>query len=163
MTAKGADQREGERKIGIWGTVARVVVGLICLVSVITHYIHAGFEPRSFVLGLLGFPAVLIAWQWIRARYTPTRLQATGPVGFTLNCAIFLALYLTRWYAPGVSFLSDAALLFYGVSMLLAALRGYAGCEVLALSNWLLHRDDQVGCVLFTPIDALERRGAPPE
>jgi hypothetical protein len=29
--------------------------------------------------------------------------------------------------------------------MLLAAARGYAGCEVLAVSNWLLHRDDQVG------------------
>jgi hypothetical protein len=29
--------------------------------------------------------------------------------------------------------------------------------EVLALSNWLLRRDDQVGCVLFSPIDQLER------
>jgi hypothetical protein len=160
MTTKGADQRERGRKIGIWGTVARVVVGLICLVSVISHYIHTGLDPASFIPGLVGFPAGLLAWQWIRARYTSTRLRATGPVGFTLNCTIFLALFLTRWYAPSVSFLSDAALLFYGVSMLLAALRGYAGCEVLALSNWLLHRDDQVGCVLFTPIDTLEGRGA---
>jgi hypothetical protein len=48
------------------------------------------------------------------------------------------------------------ALLFYGASMWLAALRGYAGCEVLAVSNWLLGRDDQVGCALFWPIDQLE-------
>jgi hypothetical protein len=41
--------------------------------------------------------------------------------------------------------------------MLLAALRGYAGCEVLAVSNWLLRRDDQVGCVVFWPIDQFER------
>jgi len=40
---------------------------------------------------------------------------------------------------------------------LLAAARGYAGCEVLTVSNWLPHRDDQVGCVLFTPVDALAR------
>jgi hypothetical protein len=160
MTSKSADQRDGGRTIGTVGTLARVVVGLFLLVSVITNYIYVGFDPASLVLGLLGFPAVLLAWQWLRARHTSTRLQATGIVGFTLNAAIFLALFLTRWYAPGVSFLSDAALLFYGVSMLLAALRGYAGCEVLALSNWLLHRDDQVGCVLFTPLDVLERRGA---
>ncbi len=163
MASKEAAHRDAGRKIGTWGTVARVVVGLFLLASVTTSYIHAGIDPVSLVLGLLGFPVVLLAWQWIRARHIPTRLQATGIVSFTLNAAIFLALYLTRWYAPGVSFLSDAALLFYGVSMLLAALRGYAGCEVLALSNWLLHRDDQVGCVLFTPIDALERRGAHPE
>ena len=37
-----------------------------------------------------------------------------------------------------------------------AALRGYAGCEVLAMSNWLLGRDDQVGCALFWPLDQLE-------
>jgi hypothetical protein len=42
----------------------------------------------------------------------------------------------------------------------LAAARGYAGCEVLAVPNWPLRRDDQVGCVLFTPVDALERRRA---
>jgi len=77
-----------------------------------------------------------------------------------VNVAVLLALYLTWWYAPAVDVLSDAALLFYGGSMLLAAARGYAGCEVLAVSNWLLRRDDQVGCVPFWPIDALERHTA---
>lgn len=27
-----------------------------------------------------------------------------------------------------------------------------------AISNWLLRRDDQVGCVLFDPVDRLEAR-----
>jgi len=48
--------------------------------------------------------------------------------------------------------------LFYGASMLLAAVRGDAGCEVLAVSNWLLGRDDQIGCLVFWPIDRAERR-----
>ena len=52
----------------------------------------------------------------------------------------------------------DAALLFYGASMLLAAARGYAGCEVLAITNWVLRRDDQVGCVLFSPLDEIESK-----
>jgi hypothetical protein len=59
-------------------------------------------------------------------------------LGFALNAAIFLALYLTPFYAPALAFTSDAALIFYGISMLLAALRGYGGCELLAISNWLL-------------------------
>jgi hypothetical protein len=56
--------------------------------------------------------------------------------------------------------LSDAVLLFYGGSMLLAAVRGYAGCEVFAAANWLLRRDDQVGCAPFWPIDVAEARVA---
>jgi hypothetical protein len=75
-----------------------------------------------------------------------------------LNVAVFAALFLTPWYAPSISFTSDVALVFYGTSMLVAGLRGYAGCEVLAVSNWLLRRDDQVGCLVFTPLDHLERR-----
>lgn len=148
------------RRIGIIGTAARVVLGLVLVGSVIWGEGSSRFVPASWVLGLLGFPAILLVWQWMRARRTPARFQATGPWGFALNIAIFLALYLTPFYARPLAFTSDAALLFYGSSMLLAAVRGYAGCEVLAISNWLLRRDDQVGCVVFAPIDHLENRQA---
>jgi hypothetical protein len=36
--------------------------------------------------------------------------------------------------------------------MLVAALRGYAGGEVPAVSNRLLRRDDQIGRAVFWPI-----------
>ncbi len=137
------------RKIGPFGTSVRIVVGALLVGSVAQGHLARGFHLSAWVLGLLVFPAVLVGLQWLRARRTPTRLEATGPVGHALNLAVFLALYLAE---PT----SDAALIFYGASMWLAALRGHAGCEVLAVSNWLLRRDDQVGCALFWPIDQLE-------
>jgi hypothetical protein len=36
--------------------------------------------------------------------------------------------------------------------MLLAALRDSAGCEVLAVSDWVVRRDDHVGCVVLGPV-----------
>jgi hypothetical protein len=47
--------------------------------------------------------------------------------------------------------------------MLLAAACGYGGCEVLAVSNLITRRRDQVGCLLYTPIDRWEvaRAGHP--
>ncbi len=57
-----------------------------------------------------------------------------------------------------ITFMRDGVLIFYGVSMLLAAIRGYAGCESLAISNWLLKHDDQLGCLLISPIDYAERK-----
>jgi hypothetical protein len=138
------------RNIGPFGTAARIVVGALLLGSVAQGHLARGFHPSAWALGLVGFPAVLVGLQWLRARRTPAPLKATGPVGHALNLAVFLVLYLLE---PT----SDAALIFYGASMWLAALRGYAGCEVLAASNWLLHRDDQVGCALFWPVDQLEQ------
>jgi hypothetical protein len=99
----------------------------------------------------------LTLWLWWRARRTPSRLVKTGPIGHAINVAVFLTLYLTPWYAPALSFSSDAGLLFYGCSMLVSAVWGYAGCEVLAVSNWLLRRNDQVGCLLFDPLDRVEQ------
>ena len=91
--------------------------------------------------------------------YAPdtSRFEATGPLATIINIAVFFALVLTPSYAPPLSLTSGAALVFYGASMLLAAARGYAGCEVLAVSNWLLRRDDQIGCLFLSPVDQLER------
>ena len=139
------------RAVGPLGTTARVVVGGVLLGSVTWGHLARGFRPAAWLLGLVGFPALVLAAQWLRARRTPAPLRATGPVAHALNLAVFLALYLLE---PT----SDATLVFYGASMLLAAAAGYAGCEVLAVPNWLLGRDDQVGCAVFGPLDRRERR-----
>ena len=148
-SGRGARRR---RAIGVAGTAARVVLGALLVGIVAVGH----FQPAAWALGLVGFPAVLLTWQWLRARRSPARFQATGPLAFAINIGVFLALFLTPWYAPPLAVTSNAAQLFYGASMLLAALRGDAGCEVLAVSNWLLQRDDQVGCVVFEPVDHLE-------
>jgi hypothetical protein len=153
VTAIDTHSSGRRRGIGPLGTTARVIVAGLLLGSVTWGHLTRGFHPSAWLLGLVGFPALLLAGQWLRARRTPSSLRATGPIGHTLNLAVFLVLYL-------LEATSDATLLFYGASMLLAALRGYAGCEVLAVSNWLLRRDDQVGCAVFWPIDHLERQQA---
>lgn len=158
MAAMGS-MRASARAIGTWGTTARLLVGggLVGSVAYGSVTGSRGFEAASWLVGLVGLPVVSLAGQAWRARRDPVRLVAlTGPVGHLVTAAAFLALYATPWYAPSIGFTSDAALLFFGSSMLLAAYRGYPGCEVLAVSNWLLRRDDQVGCVLFDPVDKLE-------
>jgi hypothetical protein len=40
--------------------------------------------------------------------------------------------------------------------MLVAAVRGQGGCEVVAPPNLLFGREDRVSCVLYGPLDAVE-------
>ena len=148
-----------KRAIGPIGTGARIILGLILFGSVFYgHIIKGPFRTLPWVIGLLIFPAIFIIWQYLRARRNPARLEANGPVATVLNVVIFFAFYFTTMYAPSIDFMSDAVLIFYGLSMLLAALRGYGGCESLAISNWLLKRDDQLGCLVFLPIDYAESK-----
>ncbi len=143
-----SEQRTAKSGLGIGpiGTAARVAAGLGLLYLGWWYY---GVQWHAVALGLVGFPAILMLWQRLRLLRTSTPLRATGLVGYLLNFGIGLALFT-------MPFTDGAAALFYGTSMLLAAARGYGGCEILAVSNWLLRRDDQVGCVVFSPVDALE-------
>jgi hypothetical protein len=52
----------------------------------------------------------------------------------------------------------EAAALFYGSMALVAGLGGNGGCEITAVANWLRNRDDQIGCPVFDPFDALDTR-----
>src|SRR5262249_35655661 len=115
-----------KRKIGTLATVARLIVGFILFASMFYgHFIKGPFKPLSWIIGLLVFPVIFLVWQYLRARRHPARLEADNPVATIINLIIFLALYFTYLYVPSIAFMSDSVLIFYGLSMLLAAYRGY--------------------------------------
>src|SRR6266699_2264989 len=152
------------RGIGPIGTTARLGIGLWLVGSVIHGQLATGFTPATYsittwALGLIGFPALALAWHGWRIRRHPACFEDTSPLGFALSGTLPLALYFTWWYAPALPVTSDAVLLFVGGSMVFAALRGSGGCDLRALSNWLLRCCDQIACAIFTPLDSLEQRG----
>lgn len=132
--------------IGPAGAAARFAVGAVFIAAALWWR-----EPdwTDALVGLVVMPAAVIAVLAWRARHRPQRLEATGPVAHWLNMVLALALLFIPATAGG-------AFLFYGVSMLVAAFRRAGGCEVTTIANLVLGRDDQVGCVLFGPIDADE-------
>jgi phosphatidylserine synthase len=136
------------RQIGPIGTVARVAVGGALVASA---FVIGDVRWSEAMLGLVIFPVVqvLIHHRWRSA--SAAQLHATGPRGYLVNCVLLVLLLI-------VPATTDATLLWLAASLLLGAWQGYAGCESLAISNWLLRRQDRVGCLVFGPIDALESR-----
>ena len=123
------------RSIGAFGTTARGVLGAG---MIYLAFSGEGVQWREALIGFAVFPAALMLFIWLRLRRTREPLRATGLMGFMLNNGIVIVFLI-------IPFLRDSPLLFYGASMLLAAVRGDGGCEVFALSNWLLRRNDEAG------------------
>lgn len=148
------------RDIGPIGTLARLAAGLLLIGFIVYGQLASAghLSPSTWALGLIGFPALVLAghFGWIRRH--PARFYGISPLSFLLSVALPLVPYLIGLYVPPLWFTSDATLIFVGSSLVFAAFRGYAGCEFLALSNWLLRRTDQMACAVFTPIDNLDRR-----
>lgn len=139
------------RRIGPVGTASRVLGGLGLLVLAFADEGSWGLDWYDAALGLLVFPAVMVAVGLAARRYKGRSVRFTGPVGLALNLAVLAGLFLNNYTAT-------AAALFYGATLLVAAWRAQPGCEATVLSNWILRRDDQIGCPTLTPIDAVEAR-----
>ena len=140
-----------KRRIGTIGTTSRVLVGLGLLYLALADGLSWGLAWREAALGLLGFPAVMVALGLAARRFARRPVHFMGPLGLALNTAVIVALFF-------FDFTFDAAALFYGVTMFVAAWRAQPGCEATVLSNWILRRDDQIGCPTFAPIDEAEAR-----
>ena len=139
------------RQIGPVGTVARALSGLGLL------YVAGGasigswaIEPQDAVIGLIALPALMIGLGLLARRYAGGPIRFTGPLGVAVNLAVILALVGNDFTGP------EGAAIFYGVTLLIAAWLGRAGCEATVISNLALGRDDQIGCPALTPIDAAE-------
>ena len=151
------DRAWNAKDVGPVGTMARVGLGLGLAGSVVAGHLATHFAPIPWLLGLVAFPGVALAGHAWRIRRHPAPFRDAGPLAIALSFVPPVALYLTWWYAPALAAASDGTLLFLGLSMVLAALRGSGGCDMLATSNWLLRRRDQIGCALLTPIDSLDQ------
>ena len=144
------------RSIGKLGTAARGVVGVVFLYLGIV-----GLPPIRLLswwqvlIGLVGAPATVTLIQLARLQFTRSRLDQTGIVAVLINFLVFVALLI---FEPT----RGATFVFLGSAMLFAAARGTGGCEIVAVSNWLLRRDDQIGCPLFWPVDTYEARARSP-
>ena len=140
-------QDQCDTRIGTAGRIARLAGGSTLIALEIFWRDPRWWDP---ILGLIVAPALTVVIALLWSRRHPSYLRATGPIGHLVNLAIFVpALVL-----PATA---GAAFLFYGGSMVIAAATASGGCEVTAVSNLLLRRDDQVGCALFLPVDAAAR------
>lgn len=135
-----------ETGIGPVGVAARIAVGLVFVTAALWWR-----DPSwgDVVVGFVALPAAAVGLLGWRARRHPDRLEAISPAAHCLNVVLFMPLFFIPATAGG-------AFLFYGMSMFVAAFRRSGGCEVTAIANAVLDRDDQVGCVLFGPLDAAE-------
>ena len=152
-----------KREIGPIGTAARVVGGLTAVALPIAL---GGFGWWDVAAVLVALPlvttgaAVLITAAYRRlAPEALARRQAicSGPTCWLIATVIGAAVAIDA-LTPASG--EVVVWVWLGGSMLVAAARGYGGCEVLAIPNLITGRRDRIGCILYTPIDRAEARRA---
>lgn len=152
------------RRIGPAGSLARMLGGFAAIGLPIALH---GLSTSEAAIALVALPVVASiagpAIVWTLAHTAPSALRWRHWICSAPGCLLILVLSLANSGLVALTGSNRSVTLwvFLGASMLLAAVRGDAGCEVLAIPNLVTGRQDQIGCLIYSPIDALEaRRGA---
>lgn len=150
----------GRREIGPIGTATRLIAAgsALTLPPLLDE-----FSRWDLLVGLVGLPLVATAgFAAVRAgyeRYVPGGIASQ--TGICTGPACWLIAIVAAGLVPLVVFTpvtGTSLWIWLGGSFALAAVRGYGGCEILAFPNALTGRRDEVGCIVFTPIDQAEAR-----
>jgi hypothetical protein len=149
-----------ERQIGPVGTVGRIAVGVLAIVVPIASAGIGWWEwatVNAFVLVAAAVARAIIAGY---ERYAPRAFASRHAICSLPGCSLVAALVgLSSAMSAITPADGDVVLgVWLGASMLVGAAAGYGGCEVLAFPNALTGRRDRIGCLMFTPIDAVETR-----
>jgi hypothetical protein len=156
----GRSARAG-RQIGPIGTVSRIVGGLTAIALPVALH---GLTVADAMIALVGLPLIVTiaapALIWLFGRAQPAALHTGHGICSAPGCSLIAVMVLANSGMAAVTGGGGTVSLWVwlGSSMLLAAARGYGGCEVLGIWKLITGRDDQIGCILYTPIDAAEAR-----
>lgn len=150
----------GPERPGAVGRVIRLGAGVVLIVGM-ARYIASG--SGSFALRAASIAAALFAIYVLMHRVL-SRHRGAGAARWLTSVIALVPVVLA--YALGLGkvpiFGSGAgqvgALIFLGVSLIVAGFRGDSGCEVMALPNALFGRRCHLACIVFSPIDGLEKR-----
>jgi hypothetical protein len=168
MTRAATDARavagtlfRGRREIGPIGTAARTVGGLVAIALPIAlgglGWWEAGAAFVALPLLATAASAFITA---AYARLAPEALARRHAICSGPACWLFGAMIGATGATDALTPVNGeiALWVWLGVSMLVAAGRGYGGCEAFALPNLITGRRDRIGCILYTPIDNAEAR-----
>jgi hypothetical protein len=152
--ASGTTSSGGTRgRTGPWGTATRAVAGAGALawgLAVPHHHPMldpplAGSRAWGSLAGVVLLPALVTLLVALRGRSAPPLRLGHGPAYLVTAGVVVLA-----------QFLPVAVLTWIGATLLLLAVLGRGGCEVLAMPNLLLRRRDYLVCLPFSAVDAWE-------
>jgi hypothetical protein len=166
--SSGPNPPERQRPLRPIGTAARAIAGGALIVVPIAS---GGLTVWDAFAALIVLPALSVSLDRLLGVGVSRFAEGTRRVGWdaTRTWAVHVsALVLIVAIATALTFVTPidagAIWLFFGVSLVVTAVRGDAGCEALAIPNALFGRREQTGCLAFGIIDSLEARfGALPQ
>jgi hypothetical protein len=147
------------RKAPPLGRALRILIGLalIAYVTPVFFRVPLRFTVEVFLL-MLGLIAIYSLLQIVVLRHIVAFGSSLGAV---VAAGLLVALYVFGVHGSLIFGHGEGALAvitFLGISLVIAGVRAAPGCEVMAILSLLFRKHTELACLIFSPLDNLERK-----
>ena len=149
----------GLRKAPPLGRALRILIGLalIAYVTPVFFRVPLRFTVEVFLL-MLGLTAIYSLLQIVVFRHIAAFGSSLGAV---IAAGLLVALYVFGVHGSLIFGHGEGALAvitFLGISLVIGGVRAAPGCEVMAIPSLLFRKHTELACLIFSPLDNLERK-----
>ena len=148
-------------RAGSIGRSLRLLVALVLVIIDVPVLLRAGWRYNLSILALtLGLTLFYTLLHYVVSRHIPKLNSYLGAV------LAVTPVFLVWFFGQGGGYLfgsgegGTAAITYVALSLLIDVVRADSGCEVMALPGLLFRERTHLACLLFFPIDMMERAGA---
>src|SRR6266403_4496266 len=141
------------------GRALRILLGLALMVYVAPVYFQVPARvsvcSSLLIVGLIGIYSLL------HITVSQRILPLASGLGAIVANGLLVVLYFIG--ATGLPVVGGgkgalAAVAFLGISLVVAGVRAAPGCELMAIPGLLFGKHTQLACLIFSPLDRLERK-----
>lgn len=137
-------------EVRLIGRTLRLLLGAILVVSLIPGNPGIITQPFGVLANLILVVIFYVAFTFLLGQKLLPRINPW--LG-----AVIMDLPLLLLFFPQVpNLLKFGIVLFFGLSLIVAGLVKYGGCEVTLIASLILRKRYNVACIVFSPIDWLE-------
>ena len=141
------------------GRMLRILLGLALMVYVAPVYfrvpVRLAVTSLLLIVGLIGIYSLIHIT--VSQRIVPLR----SGLGAIVANGLLVVLYFigaTRLPIIGRGVGELAAVTFLGISLVVAGVRAVPGCELMAIPGVFFRKNSELACLIFSPLDKLERK-----
>ena len=141
------------------GRALRILLGLVLMVYVAPVYFQV--SARVSVGSLLLIVGLIGIYSLLHITISKQILPLGSGLGAIVANGLLVVLYFIG--ATGLPIVGGgkgalAAVTFLGISLVVAGVRAAPGCEVMAIPGLLFGKHTELACLIFSPLDRLERK-----
>ena len=165
-TAQASSGRRVADEVPPWGRLVRAAAGLALVGLAVANWGLSAWDiaAAAVVLPTLAIVVFAARARWLsrlaRGHGEPRNTRREAAWGTLLTFGLVLGVGTLLTFTTPVD--GQAMYVFVGISMVLAAVMGYPGCEVDAVPRLLLGAEQTTWCPVYSPLDGLGRRRAGP-